>query len=352
MPIKRLKVENLRNIAAADVIFGPQFNFIYGINGSGKSTILEAIYMLARGRSYRSNRFGSVVRHGEAQLQIFAETEHFQSHRIGLQKASNITKIRVDGNNIKRVSEIARITPLQIITPMSHEILDRGPEYRKRFIEWGVFHVEHNYFKCYQQFYKALRQRNASVKVGQTDIDNWNTSVGELGERVNKYRESYVEALSVKFKEECRFLCPDSHYDLIWKAGWDRSKKLREVLSGSVSADIKRGFTQYGPQRADMKIVENSRSVDQTLSRGQQKMLITTLHLAQASYYKERTGLSPIVIIDDLISELDLTNQEKVLNRLLDQQCQVFITSIDKIQSINTNYRKDFVIDSGLLKTL
>ncbi|WP_186297620.1 DNA replication/repair protein RecF [Sedimenticola selenatireducens] len=352
MPIKRLKVENLRNIALADVVFGPQFNFIYGINGSGKSTLLEAIYMLARARSYRSNRFGSVVRQGEKQLQLFAETEHFQKHRIGLQKTSSQTKIRVDGNNIKRVSEIARITPLQIITPMSHEILDRGPEYRKRFIEWGVFHVEHNYFKCYQQFYKALRQRNALVKIGQTDIDSWNISVGELGERVNEYRESYVEALSVKFKEESEYLNPNSNYNLIWKAGWDRSKTLYEVLNGSVVSDIKRGFTQHGPQRGDMKIFEGNRCVEQTLSRGQQKMLIVTLHLAQASLYKERTGLSPIVIIDDLISELDLDNQKKVLDRLLDQACQVFITSIDNIQYIKPNLRKDFVISSGLIKAL
>lgn len=308
--------------------------------------------MLARGRSYRSNRFGSVVRQGTDQLQIFAETEHFQKHRIGLQKKTGQTKIRVDGNNIQRVSEIARITPLQIITPMSHEILDRGPEYRKRFVEWGVFHVEHNYFKCYQQFYKALRQRNALVKIGKTDIDSWNRSVGDLGEKVNNYRETYVRALSVKFKEESLHLSPNRNFELIWKPGWDQGKTLCEVLCGSVTADIKRGFTQYGPQRADLKIVENNKTVEQTLSRGQQKMLITTLHLAQASLYKERTGLSPIVIIDDLISELDLENQKKVLERLLDQKCQVFITSIDLIHTIMPNARKDFVIDAGLLKAV
>ncbi|TVT59757.1 MAG: DNA replication/repair protein RecF [Sedimenticola thiotaurini] len=348
MSIKYLKVENIRNIAVAELDFSRHFNLISGANGSGKSTLLEAIYMIARARSYRSNRFGSVVKSGERQLNVFAKTENKQQHSIGVEKTPSTTKIRVDGNNVLRVSEIARITPLQIITPMSHEILDRGPEYRKRFVEWGVFHVEHEYFDIYKRFFRALRQRNALLKKNQK-LASWNNILGEAGEKVDDVRSNYVRELSRHIKTECHNLSFNQSVEIAWKAGWDRSESLESVLSASTKSDFTRGFTQHGPQRADLRIMVEGQNVGQIFSRGQQKMLIAAMHLAQGALLKEKTGYSPIILIDDLISELDRENREKILKRLLDHQFQIFTTSIEPIEafSVSGAERRDFHIHKG-----
>lgn len=346
MSISLLKIENLRNISEAEIHFSDQFNFITGANGSGKSSLLEAIYILARGRSYRSNRFGSVVQSDKQAITLYAQAHTTSHYRIGITKTSSKTDIRINGNTVYRVSDIARITPLQIITPSSHEILERGPEYRKRFIEWGVFHVEHHYFEIYKRFYKILKQRNSLLRSNQSS-DAWDNSFCIESEKLNNIRRKYVEALNRHFEIECVALGLNCDLKLFWKSGWDTTKSLSDVLVENLNSDLKRGFTQAGPQRADLKINLKEKSAHLILSRGQQKMLLIALQFAQLSLYKETYGYSPIVLIDDLVSELDSKNKNKTLERLSTLAPQVFITSIDPIESPIECKRADLTITKG-----
>lgn len=351
MTIKQLKIQNLRNIAEADVQFSDGINFVTGKNGSGKSTLLEAIYMLGRGRSYRTAKFGPVVRHGEKFLTLYAVSSLEREHRIGIQKSATQTSIRVDGENATRLSSIAKMTPLQILTPMSHEILERGPEYRRRFLEWGVFHVEPSYFTVYKKFTKALKQRNIVLKNAPDTVASWNHTLGTLGEELNKLREKYFTDLQIALANELRALDIQGNIQMFWKRGWEDGSRLEQVLGDKEPSDIRQGYTQAGPQRADIKLMFDQRSAFTSISRGQQKMIITSLHLAQAAITKRFTGNHPILLFDDLVAELDVDNRDKLLQRIKQIGCQALITTTEEIS--NERYPGCVIIrvDSGDIRT-
>lgn len=352
MTIKQIKIQNLRNITEADVHFSDGINFVTGKNGSGKSTLLEAIYMLGRGRSFRTAKFGPVVRHGEKFLTLYAVSSLARDHRIGIQKSATQTTIRINGENVTRLSSIAKLTPLQILTPMSHEILERGPEYRRRFLEWGVFHVEPSYFSVYKRFSKALRQRNMVLKTAPDTVSSWNHTLGTLGEELNRLREKYFDDLQSALANELRLLDIQGDIEMFWKRGWEHGTHLEEVLRQKEPSDIKQGFTQAGPQRADIRLSFDHRSAFTSISRGQQKMIITALHLAQAEITNRLTGDLPILLFDDLVAELDLENRDKLLQRIIQIGCQALITTTDDIRSSRYPGCAIIRVDSGEIETV
>lgn len=286
--------------------------------------------MLGRGRSFRTTKFGPLVQQGRKSLTLYALSALAREHRIGLQKTASQTTIKIDGEAITRLSDIARITPLQILTPMSHEILERGPEYRRRFMEWGVFHVEHAYFGIYKQFAKALKQRNMVLKTDPGTVSVWNPILGKLGEELNILREQYFTVLENAFAEELRMLDIQSQVNLSWRKGWDQDRCLEQDLEQKQQSDIKLGYTHIGPHRADFRVSFDRRSAFTSISRGQQKMIISALHLAQASITKQKTGNMPIILFDDLVAELDNDNRGKLLGRLRQIECQAFVTATDE----------------------
>ncbi|MCW8908133.1 MAG: DNA replication/repair protein RecF [Sedimenticola sp.] len=352
MSINTLQILNLRNIQKATLNFCSGLNLIHGDNGSGKSTLLEAIYLIARGRSYRTSRFGSVIRHGEASTTLFAETTTERKHRIGIQKTTSSTKVKVDGKEVEKLSDIAKITPLQIITPMSHEILERGPEYRRRFLEWGVFHVEHNHFPLYRKFLKNLRQRNMALRNRERSLEAWDHSLARLGEALNELRLSYFKQLTGEFETHAKNLGLDLKLRFDWKRGWSDESPLAEVLRKNREGDLQKGYTSAGPHRADFKVSIQGRSAFNTASRGQQKMIIVALHLAQASVMVNRLDAAPIILIDDLVSELDLTNRMRLAEYLGELQFQVFITSTDRINKQRFPTAAEYSIEAGIPKRL
>lgn len=347
MTIKQIKIQNLRNITEADVQFSDGINLIVGKNGSGKSTLLEAIYMLGRGRSFRTGQFGPVVQQGQKHLSLFAIASLERIIRIGIYKSANQTTIKVNGENVQRLSDIARITPLQILTPLSHEILERGPEYRRRFLEWGVFHVEHDYFDILKKYLKALKQRNSLLKSDQRLVSIWNPILGELGERMNLMRERYFNLLQTELTIELEKLEISSAVKLSWKRGWEEGVPLAEAITKKEDVDKKQGFTHVGPHRADMRLTFDDRSAFSSISRGQQKLVITALHLAQAAVTKKQTGRSPIILFDDLVAELDQDNRDRLLRSINTTGCQAFITATDDLRKQN-NFAVHYIrIDRG-----
>jgi len=346
--IQSLQISNLRNISQAKLAFGPGLNLISGDNGSGKSSLLEAIYLIARGRSYRTSRFGSVIRKGESTTTLFAQTQTDINHRIGLQKTPNTTRVKVDGRDVDKLSEIARITPLQIITPMSHEILERGPEFRRRFLEWGVFHVEQNHFSLYRKFAKGLRQRNMALKNQNRILDAWDSSLGQMGDELDRMRTSYFNELTLVFSKHAEKLGLDIPVSFAWKKGWKSGLNYTQALKESREADLERGFTNYGPHRADFKVELDGRSAFNTASRGQQKMIIVGLHLAQASILKARLQTSPVILIDDLVSELDKNNRTRLIEYLDELNQQVFVTSTDALERTGLTNARGFKMVAGV----
>ena len=320
----------MRNIANAQLVVSDAINLIHGKNGSGKTTILEALYMIARGRSFRGARAAPVIKSGEKELHLFSEFHAGEiTHKIGIRKTTSETEIRLDGQNIKRLSQVAAAIPLQIITPQTYQILDRGPEFRRKFIEWGVFHVEHLYSELLRRYLRALSQRNAALKTNQVMARAWDKELTELGEQINSRRVAYLNLLTTYFEEELIALLGDLQLQVNWKRGWQEDISFAEALEHSFQKDCEKRYTTYGPHRADLEFKVDNIPISQFASRGQQKLVITALSLAQMRVTIQQTGKKPVMLIDDLAAELDRDNRTIVFDRLREMGSQVFLTTTD-----------------------
>ena len=286
--------------------------------------------MLARGRSFRGVRTAPLIKTGESELQIYGEYSAKDHHKVGLRKAGSDTEIRLDSEDVKRLSQLAQTIPLQIITPQSYQLLDRGPEFRRKFIEWGVFHVEHSYSDLLKRYLRALYQRNAALKTKSKMASAWDKELADSGEKIDQKRCLYLEQLKEFFREELHLLLGDVELTMKWKSGWKEGTTLYDQLKISFDTDQERKFTSIGPHRADLDIKINKIPVSQYASRGQQKLIIVALTLAQLRLASMINKINPVMLIDDLAAELDTKNRELVFSRFKITGSQIFLTSTDE----------------------
>ena len=330
MALDLLRVQNLRNIHQLEIEPEPGINLICGSNGAGKTSILEAIFLIGRGRSFRGGRISSLVREGEDELAVFGigEQGHASESRVGYALRRGKTTMRLNGQNVKKISEVASRIPLQLMTPRSHEILERGPDTRRRFIEWGVFHVEPDYFSCYKRYRRALAQRNAALRSNPKMAKAWDSELAISGETLNDYREAYINFLEKRLAEETKALAGEQDVTIHWQRGWKRDLQLGEALLESYETDRAKGYTVVGPHRGDFVLRSGSVRASERVSRGQQKLLVASLQLAQAWCTAEKGSNPPMILVDDLGAELDREHQKRFLDRLSSTSSQVFITSL------------------------
>ena len=349
MALNLLRIHNLRNIQRLELEPRSGINLLCGDNAAGKTTLLEAIYLLGRGRSFRGGRFSSIVREDCRSLEVFGLVDRgkVSETRIGFCRENGQNAMKLSGENVKRLSDIAKRFPLQLMTPRSHEILERGPDNRRRFIEWGVFHVEHEYFDCYKRYKRALAQRNGALRTDPRNVRAWNGELIRSGELLNKFRLSYKRALERVFRQEAGEFLDDMDISIDWRPGWKRDKGFADSLDESLESDISRGHTQFGPHRADFLMKLGSFSAVEKISRGQQKMLIAALQIAQARVAQDVGSITPTVLVDDLAAELDRKHRERFFNRLDALKTQVFVTMIDSSNS--ANIEKVFHVEHGCI---
>jgi DNA replication and repair protein RecF len=346
MALKQIRINNLRIIEELELEPAEGINLIWGENGSGKTTILEAVYLLGRGKSFRNAEQGQLLKKGENQLSLFARTESSQqNHAIGFAKGGRITQAKLDGKRVSRMSDLARAIPLTIITPNSHEILERGPQYRRRFLDWGVFHVEPSYRSVFERYSRCLKQRNAALRIRGGFDGSWDRELVDMGQQVNIFREKYISRLKDKIIELASDLLKIDPLEIDWVRGWSEKNDLEQIIKDAGQGDIQSGYTRYGPHRADISIKLKGQKVEKIASRGQQKMLVATMHLAQAELAKDLSGTETIILIDDLTSELDQTNREILLNHLNKLGNQTLITGVDNISRDSTNFSKVFHVE-------
>ncbi len=350
MAITQLKINNFRLIEQLEIAPAPGLNMIWGANGSGKTSVLEAIYLLARGRSFRKSDRGQLIRRGEKQLSLFISTKNeTQKQIIGLIKQQSVTQARLNGKTINRMSDLARALPLTVITPNSHEILERGPQYRRRFLDWGVFHVEQNFRQTFERFARCLKQRNAALRQRGKFNHSWDRELIESGNAVNNYRENYYKELACKIKKLSMQLLKMEHLQVDWVRGWSDNCDLEQTLDSTRKGDMLAGYTRYGPHRADLSIQLNKQKVEKVASRGQQKMLVVAMHLAQVELASELAGTDTIILIDDLTSELDHTNRQSLLEYLQQMGNQTIITGVDNIADSSSGFSRVFHVEQGIV---
>jgi DNA replication and repair protein RecF len=334
MRIKSLGIRNLRLISAADIAAFGKLNLIFGPNASGKTSLLEAIYLLAASRSFRTPNMLELLRHGSDILQVTAKVVDLQGRIIplGLERSREGLQLRAGGKRVNRASELAQWLPAQIIHPDSHLLVSGGPKGRRRFLDWGVFHVEPQFQSVWRRYDKALKQRNAALKArAQSPLDRvWDSELHETANEIDRLRRRYVEGLVETLPQFTEAIMGAQQFELEYDPGWDQSRSLLEELAHTLARDRKRGFTCSGPHRADLVFSHRGQPAAQIISRGQQKMLVVALFLAQAELLNRRTGRSSVLLFDDLAAELDAEHRQKTLLVLEGMSVQVFITALDK----------------------
>lgn len=334
MALFRLKATNFRNFAELDLSPSPLMNLIYGLNGSGKSSLLEAIYFLSFGRSFRTHLAARVIQHGSEAFTIYSQVKHIENSVLNIGIEKNIqgkVKLRLDQENISSLSYIAKLVPMQLINPDTFELLTTGPQMRREYIDWGLFHVEQSFFDLWIRHQRVLKQRNAAIQQQKSanEIKSWDIEFVRTAEEISLLRNNYVTQLFPIVHEVLEKLIHLDSLSLEFYSGWDTSYSLVDLLNKNFHRDMALGYTQLGPRRADLIIKMDKTPVQDVLSRGEQKLLVCALKIAQGIYLQRHTGKNCIYLLDDLASELDHIHRHKIIALLADLKAQVFISAVD-----------------------
>ena len=331
MPIQQLSINNLRNIVSASIAPNPHINLLYGDNASGKTSVLEAIHLLGLARSFQSARTKTIVRCGQEQMTLFVRLANGLS--IGLSRDdSGHAQVKIGDESIRSVSALAELLPVQMIDADSFRLLNGSPVYRRQFLDWGVFHVEPKFYPEWQRAQQGLRQRNICLKAGRvTDSQRvaWEQQWCESAHKIDQYRAEYLQLLVEHFHQALDRLGVQQEVRIHYQRGWDKRLPLQQVLADHLPADLKAGFTRVGPQRADICIKQQGEEIVNLYSRGQQKMIVCALKLAQGMLLQQQQRKPLIYLIDDIEAELDRQHVRALCDLLQGMQAQVFITSIE-----------------------
>ena len=330
MQITRLNIERVRNLKTVALTELQPFNIFYGANGSGKTSILESIHLLATGRSFRTHIPKHYIQHQCNDAIVFAQSA---TERVGMKKLiSGEQLIKVNGDTIATQGQLAKLLPLQHIDPQSTDIIDHGAKPRRQLLDWLMFHVEPEFYFAWQYYSRALKQRNSLLKTRRnlslSELEPWNKMLSEYGEILHSQRISIVEQWNQYFREDLQQLLPDIDIELEYYSGFHTEQGLFQDLIQQHQKDLERRYTEYGPHRADLRLKTPQGNADDVLSRGQKKLLIMALKLSQIAML-HASNKETVVLLDDLTAELDVAAQQRLIERLSQLGSQVFLTTLD-----------------------
>ncbi len=338
MKINKIQIENFRNLESVRLQPKSALNFIIGDNGAGKTSILEAMVVLSRGRSFRTSQASELVGPAKPVFSVFTEIEQDDGKRdhLGLERSGKHWKARKNGQDLSHISQLTRSLPLVLMEPNSHLLVNGAPDVRRRFLDWGVFHVEQSFLDVWRRFSKTLKQRNAALRQGKIEvIESIDESLSRLGTSLSDLREVYSRTLSKKMQTIVSDLSPDLRdITLEYQNGWGQGPYIT-ALEKQRKRDVDRGATSQGPHRADLVLMKGDSVARTVLSRGQQKTLSAALLLAQAGFLKSK-GEAPLVLLDDLASEFDKVHFERVLSKFIETAGQVWVTGTVKPKSVGS----------------
>lgn len=334
--LTQLGVFNVRNISEAYLQRLQPVNLLIGANGAGKTSILEAIHLLATARSFRHNQVRPVVRHGQSSLLVTAKWRDGVglSHQTGIERwLDGRVRIRCDGQQVATAAELASLLPVQVLNSEAFGLIEGAPALRRQFFDWGVFHVEHRFFRAWAGAQRALRQRNALLKHDRIDQSSWRLwteSYAEQGESVDALRQRHFGRLAEAFETTLSTLSPElsRRVSVSLQRGWNEGASLAAVLESDADIDQRRGFTRSGPHRADLRIRVGQLAAQDVLSRGQIKVVAAALKVAQGAMLLEGGGRRCLYLIDDLAAELDEDHRRRMARELTSQGAQVFVTAL------------------------
>ena len=353
MHVTRLDIRHLRRFSDTTLAPGPGLNLITGDNGAGKTSVLEALHLMAYGRSFRGRVRDGLVQAGSPALEVFVEWAETGQQRLktgtggvadipqsyarlrkaGLRHNGQEWSGRLDGAPVAHLGDLCAALAVVSFDPGSHALISGGGEPRRRFLDWGLFHVEQEFLPLWRRYSRALRQRNALLKskARDSELDAWDIELAEAGEIMSRQRQNYLDAVQPHYARLIASLAPAlGAGELRYLPGWRREElPLQDALLVARERDLLMGHTSVGPHRADWSLGFSALPGREALSRGQAKLVALAILLAQAEHHATTQGEWPVVALDDLASELDRNHQHRVLRHLLSCGAQVFVTGTE-----------------------
>jgi len=342
----RLSLTQFRNLSSVVIYPSRTLNLITGENGSGKTSLIESISVLAHGRSFRTHKFRSIIQLEQDRYTVFGEVEsQGETHKVGVEREkSGKNRALINGQSIKTAAELAQVIPLKVMDSHSFELLEGSASQRRRVLDWLVFHVEPSFKLAWRDYARCVKQRNILLRnpaVRYQAVASWDAQITLLAHQINQLRQSCLAKLQPVFNsliEQTGFYSQENQITFEYSAGWrdaEDQNSLKELLEQNFDRDKAAGRTMYGAHRSDFICKVYKKPAIDILSRGQQKTVISALHIAQALVFKEQSTKSPVFLLDDLLSELDENNTAALLTWLKMLESQIFITGVDahKIKS-------------------
>jgi DNA replication and repair protein RecF len=359
MSVKELQTVNFRNLASEKLILHSDLNFLVGDNGSGKSSVLESLFYLGHGKSFRTTKLDSLIQNGFDDFIISAKSH--ENIQLGIQRSSNgESKIKVNGLSSTKLSDLAKNIAIQIVTPESFKLFFGGPRERRKFVDLGLFHVEHSFSAEWKLFQRTYKQRNACLRnrAAFQQLDYWTEEFCRLSENIALLRNGYIENLKLELGTWLKIMLPDfsDFISIQYLQGWNSKKELAEILKENKHKEIEKGYSLYGAQKFDIRFLIENISIEHRLSRGQQKLFLLALTFAQSKLIEQVKRIKPILLIDDIGAELDLSSRKAMFNANQQLSCQTIISAIDRVAlepliPDDNNYNM-FHVEHGQIKAM
>ena len=352
MPLNTIKITDFRCLEAAELQLDPGYNLIVGANASGKTSLLEGIAYLGRGRSFRGASTQDLIRYGASEFVLFGKIAVGpRVASLGVRNSRLGLEIHVDGEKSNGAAALAEMLPLQVIDPDVHNLVAGGPEERRRYIDWIAFHVEQGYLGQWRRFRRALKQRNAALKEGRggAALAGWDKELAEVGAEVHEARCRALEIARPALEEAGRALL-GSGVDFEYQRGWSADKTLLEALATAGERELQFGSTQTGPHRADMKLIYDERRARKRVSRGQQKLLSCALIVAAIEVVQTQLERPLLLLLDDPAAELDASSLSRLMASVAGLGCQVIATSLEANKDLFPNSPRLFHVEQGVLQ--
>jgi len=350
MSLAALSAANVRCIARAELELHPEHNLIWGANGSGKTSVLEAIYLLGRGRSFRTRNSQRLIRYGESQLAVQGRTGTPAENTIGIQVSrTGGTIARLSGASVQSLAELSSAFPVQIIDPGIHKLVEDGGHRRRRWMDWGVFHVEHAFLHQWSSYMRALKQRNAALRMAAEPATVWDIELVRWGELLADTRRRWIGQLMPHWRELVLSLV-GFDVDLTYNRGWSEDLSFADALAASQARDALYRTTHVGPHRADATPRIGRHLAREVLSRGQQKLVGLALVLAQLRLLQVECAITPTLLLDDPAAELDQERLAAFIEQVRKLNCQLVITALEPESDAFGGPNRVFHVEHGTVQ--
>lgn len=351
MPLLELSVEDLRCLHRAECSLAAGLNLISGANGAGKTSFLEAIFLLGRGRSFRTRNSERLIRHGASLLRVVGRTSG-AGHTLGIEVSrAEGTRAKLDGGFVESLAELSQVFAVQIIDPEVHKLIEEGPPRRRRWLDWLVFHVEPGFVEHWLRYTRAIKQRNAALRTRPAEAVYWDQELARTGQLISTARRQALEQLQPYWEEVTREL-GGAEVSLSYQQGWPHDEELAGALAGALARDQERRVTSVGPHRADIAVRMGGKVAREVLSRGQQKLASAAMILSQLELLQRELGMKPTLLLDDPAAELDAARLGAFIGRVQRLDCQLVVTAIQSNFRLLGTPERVFHVEQGRVAQL